>query len=172
MIHGPKFWNYLLLITFTAQMEHRQHIYNVTAWHFYCLLNSFTDNVLVCLIYKYIVTCINIVITCQTVEFGRATTVLGITTLCKLLIGQTGCWQCFIKHRHSIFSHNQKWGAWTGYLMLWVSAALVWLPALSNVYLFLSRWQIFCHINFKNHVKKTTKNNQIQKSFRVSLQTV
>ena len=30
------------------------------------------------------------VMTCQTVEFGRATTVLGTTVLCKLLIGKLG----------------------------------------------------------------------------------
>ena len=38
-------------------------------------------------IYWYTVTCIIMVITCQTPEFGRATTVLGITMLGKLLTG-------------------------------------------------------------------------------------
>jgi len=36
------------------------------------------------------------VITPQTMEFGRATTVLGITILGKLLRGKTWCSQCFI----------------------------------------------------------------------------
>jgi len=36
-------------------------------------------------IYWYIVTCTVMVITCQTPEFGRATTVLGITMLGKFL---------------------------------------------------------------------------------------
>jgi len=48
------------------------------------------------------------VMTCQTVEFGRATTVLGITMLCKFLIGETGCWQGSIKHRDSVLCHNNK----------------------------------------------------------------
>jgi len=130
------------------------NIYNITAWHFYCLLNSFRHDVLVCQINKYIVTCINMVFTCQTVEFGRATTVLGITILCKHLTGKTECWQCFIKHRDSLLSHNQKWGAWISYLMLEASAALVRLPALIDVYLFLSMWQIFCHINFQPYANK------------------
>ena len=119
------------------------------------LIKQVRHYVIVCQIHKYILTCINMVITCQTVEFGRATTVLGITMLCKLLTGKTGCWQCFSKHRDSLLCHNQKWRSWIGYLMLWVSAALVRLTALSNVYLFLSMRQIFCHINFQPQVNKT-----------------
>jgi len=40
--------------------------------------------------------------------------------------------------------------------MLQASAALVWLAALSDVYLFLSIRQIFCHINFQSLINTTT----------------
>jgi hypothetical protein len=42
-------------------------------------------------IYMCTVPCLHMVITCQKLEFGRATTVLGITMLCKILTGKTGC---------------------------------------------------------------------------------
>jgi hypothetical protein len=41
--------------------------------------------------YRYMVICIIVVISCQTVLFGKATTVLGITMLSKLVTGKTGC---------------------------------------------------------------------------------
>jgi len=40
---------------------------------------------------SYTVTCIIMVISSQTLEFGRATAVQGITMLGKLLTGKTGC---------------------------------------------------------------------------------
>ena len=43
-----------------------------------------------CQIYTYVVTYISMVITCQTLEFGRATTVLGITMLRTFLWEKQG----------------------------------------------------------------------------------
>jgi len=60
---------------------------------------------------SYTVTCIIMVITSQTLEFGRATTVLGITMLGKLLTGKTVCWYCFIKQIDSLLNLNSKWKA-------------------------------------------------------------
>ena len=40
---------------------------------------------------SYTVTCIIMVISSQTLEFGTANTELGITVLGKLLTGKTGC---------------------------------------------------------------------------------
>ena len=80
----------LLLIIFYCTNE-TQTAYIMLQHDFHCSLNSLRHYVIVCQIYKHILTCKNTVITCQTVEFGRATTVLGITMLCKLLIGKTGC---------------------------------------------------------------------------------
>jgi hypothetical protein len=60
-------------------------LYNVTACPFYCLLNSVRYDIPVCKIYTYVVTCISMVITSQTLEFGWANTVLGETLLYNFL---------------------------------------------------------------------------------------
>jgi len=89
MLHAPTILQLLLIMFYCTNGTQAAYIIllNDTYW----LLNNFRDDVLVCQIYKYIGTCINMVITCQIVEFGRATTVLGITMLCKLLTGELGC---------------------------------------------------------------------------------
>jgi hypothetical protein len=105
----PQFCNSSITDNILLHKRNTVSLNNVKTWYIYCLLNSSRYDIPVCQLYKYIVTCISMVITCQALEFGTAITVLGYNHDVQLLTGRTVCWWWFIKHRDSRPGHNRKW---------------------------------------------------------------
>jgi len=105
------------------------------------------------------------VISSQTLEFGRATTVQVITMLGKLLTGKAWCWYCFIKQRNSLLNLNWKWKASIGdkdhphrrflelqlFGLWWISPPTHSMLSLCYRIRVITAWLVTCNFFFSSH---------------------